>query len=1421
MTGFKKLINTKYEKAHIIVVMLVTISSVCELCFSQPVDKRTGENRSSYKVGFDLSEIKNPPVFQSLPQNFEYNSVRCIHKDSKGYMWFGTGYGLIKYDGINLYVYENDPGSASSLSNSSVNGIAEDRYKNLWIATSDGLNLYNREKDNFIHVENLAGEINPLNFNYINSIFLQNDSLLWLGTFTGIYVYNTINHSVKNYTHLADDPHSLSMDHVTCIVDDQNNNLWIGTQNGLNLFIGEKEGFKRFYSESDKDARLSNNITCLTVDLNGYLWAGTSGGGLMKVVKTREGYLFDHYLSSSRIYSLSSNYILSLCADRKGFLWIGTENGGLNRLNISTGFINVFRMEEGNEYSLKSNSIWTLYVDDEERIWIGSYNRGISVIDENFRKFELFQKNIFDKNSLTDNDVTGLAEDSKGNVWIATDGGGICKFDPETRQIINSISNSEDAGYLTNNALQAIICDANDNLWVGTWAGGIDRLNGNGVGIRNYKLEREEGAGNNNVMSLYIDSKGNIWATTAGSGLFRYNKETDKFVPISSRNQSAVLANISYVTTIFEDSYGTLWIGTVYGLGIIHSKNGESYNCTDIFHSSDTTSISSNMVDVIFEDSQKRLWFGTSDKGLNLFNRRDSTFTVFDKKDGLPSNSIKGILEDDQGQLWISTNKGISRFNYAALNFTNYSREDGLNSNEFYARSCLRTKKGEFFFGNENGFNVFYPGNIKNNAYIPPVYLTDFKINNRSVIIDGKKSPIKKHISETTEISLNHKQSSFTIEFVALNYTRSSRNQFCYKLEGFDNEWNCIGTNRSANYTNIKPGNYVFLVKGSNNDGIWNENPTQLQITIKQPYWNTWWAKLFYFLFFAAIVLLYARIRNERINIKTSLKLEHLAREKEHELNESNIQFFTNISHEFRTPLSLIIAPLESLILSAKSKTKEQLLMMYRNANKLLRLTNNLLNFRKLEEGNTKIKVQQGDVLNCIREVSSYFKENLKSRHIDFTINSAESSVMGWFDPEKLETIVLNLLSNAYKYTPDNGRIKIEVNVRTDQEIQDKSGNRISKTETKVRFIEIEVIDNGIGISSDELPYIFDKFYRAKSSELRKGSGTGIGLALVKGYVELHRGTIKAESIPGQETRFIFILPIDRSVYSEDEIVPESEGVLKRTVINDSVKISIQDEMDSPEETFPDEDSPEILIVEDNDELRTFLIKELGKKFKVTQAENGQVGIDRALSDIPDLIVSDIVMPQRGGIDLCKTIKSDLRTCHIPVVLLTAKASVNDQIEGIETGADAYLTKPFSVQFLIVLINQLIESRRKLFAHFSQEVYFMPNKLTDNAMDQKFLQKTVDYIIQNIADNSLSVEDLADHLGLSRSNVYRKIKALTGKTIIEFVRIIRLKQAIKLMETRQYSLAEIAYLTGFSSPSYFTKSFREQYGKPPSEYLPQ
>jgi ligand-binding sensor domain-containing protein/signal transduction histidine kinase/DNA-binding response OmpR family regulator len=1339
-----------------------------------------------------LQGQETAPMFESIPPGLPNHSVRSIYRDSRGFIWFATSEGLTRFDGSNYRTYENDPGDPSSIDHNSINIIIEDNKKNLLVGTSAGLNIYNRALDKFSKIE-LPHQSRENR--YVSSIYCDVEGNIWIGTFgNGLFIYNPSKNAFLNFLSNPEDTASISSDEVTRIEKDSRNNVWVGTRNGLNLFSPKHNRFTRFFHTTGSVPTCGNHITTLASDGKGSLWIGTRGNGLYKTIISNQSFVFKHYgQKQNDTASLSNNVVLSLCLTKE-FLWIGTENGGLNRLRLSNDVLTRYMNEERNPYSLSGNSIWSLYEDWEGILWIGVYGKGVNVVNRKNRKFTIHQRSASRKSTLADNDVRAFVEDSDGKIWIATDGGGLSRFDPTTREYIQTINKTHG---LRTDDLMSLLVDSKDNLWIGTWSGGVACRDNNGR-ITNYAIGGEPESG---VIALYEDRLGHIWVGTSGSGLFRYDREADRFKRFAIKNHSNVPLSTSYVTSFLEDRDGALWVGTLYGLYAFTFHQDSSYTTKVYRNDGQTGSLTSNAIEFSFKDSKERLWFGTGDRGLNLLNS-DGTFTSWQKKDGLAGNAVRGIVEDDNGNLWISTNRGLSRFNPETKEFKNFTEDDGLNSNEFYMGSCLRLRSGEIFMGGERGFNTFFADSVAHNPVVPPVYLTDLKVNGKSVEIGTGKSLLRKHICEIGAIKLSHEQTSFTISFTAVNYTHASRNQYAYRLDGFEKDWNYVDNEASATYTNIDPGSYTFMVKGSNNDGVWNEVPTVLSVIVEPPIWKTWWAILAYIVITTSVIIVFIKIQWERVKANNELKMERIAREKEHELSRLKMQFFTNISHEFRTPLSLIIAPLESLITSSDQKIRQQLMVTYRNACRLGRLVNDLMNFRKLDEGKLKLNVEEARIDEFIKTVGGSFRDATKSRGINFNIDFHGDDFTGWIDREKVETIITNILGNAFKFVHDNGSVRVKVAIEN---------HFIDKMKSE-RILEIMITDDGFGISNDELPLIFESFYQAKSSRI-KTSGTGIGLALVKGLVEVHHGSISARSIPDRETTFTVRLPIGKKDYQENELSIGSSS---------QEEFNFNDEPVTGNEYVHDVSKIEhahILVVEDNDELRQYLAGELQKNFIVSQAKDGQEGIDIALSKLPDLIITDIVMPGKDGIELCRTLKSDIRVSHVPILLLTARTGVEEHIEGIDTGADAYLSKPFNIRLLFTQVRQLIDSRRKLYRAFSQNVYMMPGKLAENELDRTFLEQAVSYIVKHITDPQLNVETLADLFNMSRSQVYRKIKALTGKTAVEFVRIVRLKQALTLMESKKYTLAEIAYQTGFASPSYFSKSFREQYGKAPSEFM--
>jgi ligand-binding sensor domain-containing protein/signal transduction histidine kinase/DNA-binding response OmpR family regulator len=1333
--------------------------------------------------------------FQSIRQGLPNQLVRCVLKDSKGFIWFGTNNGLTRYDGLNFVVYESQQNDTNSLTYNSIHAIIEDSNKNIWIATSKGLNRYNRDQDNFIRISNTQNFV-------ITAISRDKDNNIWMGTIgNGILKYNMLNAKIEHFFPKDTNINTINSNHITSMVADNKNRLWIGSWNGIYVLNINDMKLRHLFNIPNNPNSLNDNyVNALSIDKNETLWVGTLYGGLNRLSLNDGREAFKHYINIDSNTAIQG--ILSLFADKHNNIWIGTENGGLLRLNTISNKFKQYLREEGFPYSLNSNTIRSVYVDDLNILWIGTMDKGVNWVDDRYNKFELYQKNAYLKNTLCGEDVRCFAEDKQANVWIATYDG-ICKFNVKNRKFSQVITKGKDG--LTTNYATSLIFDPDGNLWVGTFGHGIDLFNKNLVKIANFKINGLQKVGENKIIVVYVDKKANIWAGTAGSGLFRFNKSTNSFIQIFDKSKGVGPNDFGYVNSIFEDSYNNLWVGTAYKLFCLKRLGRNNYSY-DIFESSNCAGgLPSNYITSIFEDHRKNLWIGSLDQGLLLYNREKKSFTSFQKKDYLPSNSIYGILEDNKNNLWISTNKGLARFDLSNIKSRNYTTKDGLVSDEFNEYNCcLRTKNGELFFGSNDGFNTFNPDKLFDNSIAEPTIITDFKLFNQSVKVGVKGSPLLKNITETKKIILNYTQSSFTIEFVALNYIQGSKSQYSYLMKGVDNKWTVVNNINSASYSYLRPGKYLFEVKGSNNDGVWNDTPARLEIVILPPFWDTSWAYLIYFLLFLTVmyVIVYLKV--------TRAKQIHLL-----EINQMKLRFFANISHELRTPLSLIISPLESILVYAKENKEitKQLELIYKNSNRLFRLVNEIMDFSKAAENKLSISVQCGDIVKFTQELSNFFTDEALRRQITYKFEANPISIETWFDHDKYEKIILNLLSNAFKFTPDDGVISINIEkLNRDILLKEKKFN-IHKVLSK-EFLKICIIDNGKEIPIAELTKIFERFYQGSSEDYTCQGGTGIGLSLTKTLVELHHGKIFATSEKGKETCFTILMPIGNENFKKSEIT--MEPIYISSNIN---KYRLFEEVPPKPKSELPKNAPTILLVEDNIELRRYILSSFSDTYKIIEAEDGKIGYNLAIENVPDIVISDIIMPFVSGIELCKQIKENVLTSHIPIILLTAKITLEDNIKGVETGADAYITKPFNIKYLEVVIKQLIENRKKLFRRFSQDAYIMPKEMSTNLLDQEFLTNIIKYVEENITRAELSVEDLASHLLMSPGHTWRKVNSLTGMATNEFIRTIRLKKAVELMEERNYNISEIAYRVGFSSHAYFSKCFREQYGKSPSVFL--
>jgi signal transduction histidine kinase/DNA-binding response OmpR family regulator len=938
---------------------------------------------------------------------------------------------------------------------------------------------------------------------------------------------------------------------------------------------------------------------------------------------------------------------------------------------------------------------------------------------------------------------------------------------------------------------------------------------------------------NNFIRTIYKDKIGNLWIGTE-VGLNKLISGTATMSPayfvryLHNPKDSTTISN-SRVWCIYQDQQGTIWIGTSGGLNkLIPSKD---YNSQATFihyahDSKDPSSLSDNHVISIYQDNSGNFWIGTDAGGLSKFDSKSEKFVHFNEEDGLPDNSIKGILGDDEGNLWLSTSNGLSKFNPKTVTFKNYSTTDGLQSNFFQGGAYFKNKKGEMFFGGDNGFNSFYPDSIKENVRIPPIVITDFRLFNNSVPVGldttTNRTILKKSITETKEIELSYKDFIISFEFAALDFHTPEKNKYAYILKGFDKEWNYTDANkRFATYTNLDPGEYTFKVKGSNNDGIWNETGASIKLIITPPWWSAWWAYSVYFLFGLGLLYSLRRYELNRTQLKNQVKLDEVKLKEREETDKMKSRFFANISHEFRTPLTLILGPTEKVLSESKdNETKKQLSIVKRSANRLLGLINQLLDLSKLEAGKLELKASKTNIVPFIKGLTMSFESMAERKDITLKIKSSSDEIELYFDKEKMTKIMTNLLSNAFKFTPEGGQITVALSL-----IPSPSGRGMSKGQGEGE-VRITVLDTGVGISEEELSKLFDRFYQVDSSQTREHEGTGIGLALTKELVELHHGTISVDSKLGSWTEFTVTLPLGEKHLNDEEIVEEPvilSGAKNFTepVIDDFVKTDSSSQAPQNDNTL-DEDKNIVLVVEDNYDVREFIKDALGNEFQIEEAQNGEQGVRKAEQVIPDLIISDVMMPKMDGNELTKRLKNDEKTSHIPIILLTAKSEQQSKLEGLETGADDYLTKPFDTKELRVRINNLISIRKKLQEKYSKGDFIPVKKIEGKKLsdlDERFMSKVMEVIESHISEEEFSIEEFDREIGMGRVQLYRKVKALTGKSPSRYIRSIRLNRAKNMIEEKKGNISEIAYSVGFSSPQYFTRCFKEEFGFPPSDLI--
>jgi len=1321
---------------------------------------------------------------------------------------------LCRYDGYNFKVYKPNPNDSLSLSHNIIQTVFEDENHNLWIGTAEGLNKFVRDRETFIKYLHDPDDEKSISHNSISTICEDSLGNIWIGTMGGgLNCYCKASDTFQRFLHDKNDEHSLVHNNIRILHCDHKNRLWIGTDGGgLNLFLPESRKFFRYqHSSQDKNSLSHNVIMDIVEDDFGNLWIGTWGGGLNRL--NPETGKFTHFKKNiDFVHRISSNILTSLIIDRNNILWIGTWTGGISRLKLdddieilpeSTVF-EKYMYDRNDALSISTNIIWSVFEDRSGIIWIGTEGGGLCKVIPNSKQFLHIKSHPNDPNSLTSNNISILYNDSFGRIWAGTKRQGITIVDYHHGRFSHLRNNEKEQNSIASNNILAISEAPKGIFWIGTDGNGLDKYNEKTGEITHYINDPlvSTSLSNNYIHFLFADKNDDLWIGSWGGGLSKYNSQTDDFqhFPVDSLNPAR-----NIVTHIYQDRQGLIWL-CAYGTGLV-KFNLVNYKMK-FFRSTrfSKNTVNSDIIHDIHEDRDGNLWIATTSGGLNYFNKKNKSFEFITREDGLNSDVIFGILEDNHHNLWLTTIRGITKFNPINKTFKNFTQSDGLQHDIFNPNSAIKLNSGEMAVGGINGLTIFHPDSIQKNEIPPPVVITDFRIFNVSEPLHRFQDQSKPGM-----IELSYKLNVFSFEFAALDFTNPMANKYAYKMEGFDQDWIYTDASRRfATYTNLRGGNYVFRVKGSNSDGVWNDTGTSLHIKIAPPFWKTRWALTIYILIVIITLILMRQIILARERFRAQVQIERMEAQKTHELDQLKLKFFTGVSHEFRTPLMLIIGPMEKMLRSAKSvnEKKRQLYnqLVLRNAKRLLRLVNQLMDARKLDTGSMHLNLKSKDIIHSIRAIYSSFEYQAEQRHIDFQLETDISGLVMDFDQDKIEKIMFNLLSNAFKFVPDAGKIQVSVELNS---ITSDENNG----ESNQKCLLIIVEDNGVGISPEHREQIFNYFFQVENANSVEHSGTGIGLSITKEFVELHGGCIEVDSDVGKGTRFRISLPIKQKKYAENH------SSLTAFHLDDDSFLDDHDFQVAEEKSkeMIKKEKPLILIVEDNPELKMYLRYELNQLYEIKAAENGLIGISVATEHIPDLIICDIMMPVVDGIEFCARCKAEEKTSHIPIILLTARTAEEIQLKGLQSGADEYITKPFNIELLKIRIDNLLENRKKLKQLYRREIFLQPQNVSLSSVDEKFIHKVTSILEEHIDNPTLHVDYLSSLVGLSRTQFYRKCQGLIGQTPNEFIINFRLNRAVQLLNAG-HTATEAAFKVGFRDPSYFSKCFRKHFGMSPSRY---
>ncbi len=1298
-------------------------------------------------LSFSISEAQNHSFKQlKVEDGLSHNSVISMLQDNNGFLWFGTKDGLNRYDGYNFKVFRNEPDNDNSLGSNFIRCLYQfDGH--IWVGTDTGLFQYNNRTESFKLIKSTKDQ--PI-------LDIEGDSQgnLWFIASKNLHKYNLKNNEEEIYDQF----------YTSFVTSNNNGEVYVSSSDVFYKYIPQNNSFKRIAFAENASPEHEIIITTIKAQGKDSVFIGTKNKGALLYNKNT------NKLSSLLKEKENPLFVREFLKKNDKELWIASESG-IFIYNLQTGTYQNYKKNYNNPYSLSDNAIYSLVLDKEDGVWIGTYFGGVNYYPKQYTPIDRYFPRV-GENSISGNAIREIIKDSFGNLWIGTEDAGLNKLDLKTGGFENYFS-VRNNGNLSHYNIHGLLA-RNDELWIGTFEHGLDIMDINTGKIKDhFSTAKEEGGLRSDfILYIYKTKDKEIYVLTS-SGIHKYKPETNSFEVVEGFPE-----NYHY-TTFIEDHQGVLWAGTYWdGLFYYNPKTKDKgfYR----FDRKNKSSLSSNVINGLFEDSNNKLWV-TTENGLNLYNPEKKNFNRFTTNDGLPSNVTYSILEDSDSNLWISTSNGLVEFNTVNKEIKVFTKSNGLLSDQFNYNSAFKNENGKMYFGSVNGLISFNPDKFIQNTYHPPIYITNIQIDNKDVSVKKENSPLDTSITFSERIKLDNTQSTFTLEFASLSYTAPGMTKYWYKLEGLNDNWISIGKNHKVSFNELPPGNYTFKVKALNSHGVLSNENSSLDIEILPPFLASNFAYVLYTTLLILILYFLLQYYHSYNRNKNNRRIEQLENEKEKEIYHAKIEFFTNIAHEIRTPLTLIKSPLEKLLkLNYKSpEVPKNLGIMEKNTSRLLNLINELLDFRKTEMKHVKLSFIKVNITQLIEETLFRFSQLVKEKNIHFNVIKKQAAIYAYVDEEATRKILSNLFSNAIKYCDNQVKVILDQN--------------------NTHF-EITIKNDGDAIPAELKQRIFEPFFRVPGES--KKSGTGIGLSLAHSLAELHNGELFIENSDTSLNVFVLKIPLHqdnefKAFKNPPKEIHKSEEILKK--FNPNV--------------------PLILVVEDNNELSDFIYNELSENYNVLIAENGQEAWKIVCNYEVDIVISDIMMPFKSGIELCKEIKEDITKSHIPVILLTAKSALNAKIEGLESGADAYISKPFSMDHLRVQVSNLLENRRSIMDHYSSSPLAHLKSLSLAKNEKTFITQLDKKIDENLKNPNLNVEKLSDIMNMSRSTLYRKIKEISNLSPNELINATRLKKAAYLLKTSNSKIYEISESVGFKSQSSFGRSFQKQFNMTPSEFI--